>query len=404
MKKSVIFYFFCLFFVVVESDVYLEENVLTKITVPTDELILHVEDKNINENPDKEENTLFCFAAKDLATKDDFCGDNQCSIRVKFYLLDGKKKAQVYYLTKSDTFDSDSIDIKINKTTIKGSYEKKDTQCSWDDHDGNYLLVKVTNISDRILYLKNSEYYDDDPADIPHSTTKSDKWNTPLHIPSQKLMDITIPKNNLVLFIANKQNNASKRNTIFCFKAKNMTDDDMICGNGFCGIRTFIHLDHKFQRAIYGNVVKQRRFVSNSSAITTFWINKTTITNSDFKETSSNCEWDDHGGKYLTVKLVEHENTKVYLMGSEFYRAPDPLTENYEYVECCEGANQHRYSLPNLLTYQNLELPLMIFLTETFLLLVLRIIYGILVIQKLRRKIIYVTPTLNFDDSYFDQD
>uniref|UniRef100_A0AC34QE84 Uncharacterized protein n=1 Tax=Panagrolaimus sp. JU765 TaxID=591449 RepID=A0AC34QE84_9BILA len=215
--------------------------------------------------------------------------------------------------------------LKIDSTKFMDEQGRNLMYCSWDDHDGKYLIGKAVNFDHRTVELISDGWIHDEPSSV--ITAKDNKWITPLHIPSKRSMNITIPKNDLVLFVVNKQNGGSRRD----------------------------------------------------------------------------CEWDDHGGKYLTVELVEHENTKVYLMGSEFYRAPDPLTENYEYVECCEGANQHRYSFPNVLTFQNLQVSLMIFLTETFLLLVLRIIYGILVIQKLRRKIIYVTPTLNFDESYFDQ-
>uniref|UniRef100_A0AC34PZU6 Transmembrane protein n=1 Tax=Panagrolaimus sp. JU765 TaxID=591449 RepID=A0AC34PZU6_9BILA len=161
MKKSGIFYFFCLFFVLVKSDVNLTENAVTKIKVPTDELILHVEDNNI-ESSDVEGLTIFCFAAKDVTTKDDFCGENQCSIRIKYYLLDGEKNVYVQYSNKRDsTSSTDSVDIKVDKTTIKGITNLQTAQCSWDDHGEKYLLVKVTNVSDRVVFLKNAELSND---------------------------------------------------------------------------------------------------------------------------------------------------------------------------------------------------------------------------------------------------
>uniref|UniRef100_A0AC34RL26 Uncharacterized protein n=1 Tax=Panagrolaimus sp. JU765 TaxID=591449 RepID=A0AC34RL26_9BILA len=154
MKKSAIFYFFCLFFVLVKSDVTLTDSNPTKITVPTDELILHIEDKNIGSD---ELTTVFCFASKDVTTKDEVCGENQCSIRIKFYVYEGINHATLHYLETTDATTSDSVDIKIDNATISPVNSKVDVPCSWDDHGGKYLLVKATNISDRVVLLKNTE-------------------------------------------------------------------------------------------------------------------------------------------------------------------------------------------------------------------------------------------------------
>uniref|UniRef100_A0AC34RTI0 Uncharacterized protein n=1 Tax=Panagrolaimus sp. JU765 TaxID=591449 RepID=A0AC34RTI0_9BILA len=340
------------------------ENIPTKIAIPQNELELYFRDYDI-QNETEEQITLFCIKAKNVTKTIPGCGKNFCGIGIKFFKKNNTKTVEAHYCGNDpvylDLVGESQAKIRIDSTKFMDNGGKNLTFCSWDDHDGEYLIGKVVNIDHRSVQLYSDNLIHDEPSS--DKIAKDNKWITPLHIPSERSMDITIPKNDLVLFVVNKQNSASKRDTFFCFKAKNKVDDDMICGNGFCGIRILNdgEGDHKLQHAIYGNVVKQRPFDSNLPDITTIWINKTTITNSDFNETSSNCEWDDHGGKYLTVELRKHENTKVYLV------------------------------------------PLMIFLTETFLLLVLRIIYGILVIQKLRRKIIYVTPTLNFDDSYFDE-
>uniref|UniRef100_A0AC34R4Y3 Uncharacterized protein n=1 Tax=Panagrolaimus sp. JU765 TaxID=591449 RepID=A0AC34R4Y3_9BILA len=208
-----------------------------------------------------------------------------------------------------------------------------------------------------------------------------------LEIQSMGYFNIAVKKSFQLLFCSGTE-------MIFCIKTKEKTAKSQIfCPENYCEVHGNVN-GNKFSLKINGS---GQKYFDRKSSCYKFEVTTEMII---YENKNWTCRWDVHEKGYLEF-VIPKESGELKLIGAKIYNH----SWNSKYVEssCCPNVNQHRYNLPGIFTWKNIELPLSILLVETFILLVCRITYGILVIQKLRRKIVYVTPTLCFDESYFDE-